>query len=80
MFVDGKVGQELIDLSLAYFCCQAFVVKEDEPPHPVDLGFLGLVAGVSGSGTQADLIQEFGLAGRTTVGRRRHRHLSNCHR
>jgi hypothetical protein len=41
--LDGEMGEEGFDFGYAHVLGMAFVVKEDETPDPLDVGFFGLV-------------------------------------
>jgi len=56
-FFHRQMRQELIDLQFSHLQRVAFVVKENEPPDPLDVSFLCAVAVVQGAYRGSDLIQ-----------------------
>jgi len=49
----------LLNLFFSHLAWVSFVMKEDEPFDPVDVGFLGLVAVVTETENVTDLIKQF---------------------
>ncbi len=41
--IDDKMRKELLNLLSCHFARMAFVVKEDEPPHPINMRQIGAV-------------------------------------
>ena len=52
--------EKLVDLRLAHFCGMTFVVEEDKPANPADVGFFGAQTVVAGTNGRAHTIQQLG--------------------
>lgn len=56
---DGEVGEEGFDLRRAHFAGVAFVVEEDEPFDPGDVGLFGADGIVFAADRISDLVEKF---------------------